>query len=230
MRGFDDPCGIARALGQIGERWALLVVRELLLGPKRFSDLRRGLPGISENVLSQRLRELEHANLVRRRRFAPSSTSAYELTGRGRELEPVLMELRRWGEYVPLGDAVSPALGIDALVLALTGRFTAGDATPRDAVVQLRFDDDHFLLVIKNGRLLAKRAEVDDADSTITTTAATLQSLVFDERTIADAERSGDLTITGDRDTVEHLLRCSRHSGEARPVPTTEQKSDQARR
>jgi DNA-binding HxlR family transcriptional regulator len=212
MRGYDDPCGIARALGLIGERWALLVVRELLLGPKRFSDLRRGLSGISENVLSQRLRELEHANLVRRRRFAPSSTSAYELTDRGRELEPVLMALRRWGEHAPLSDTTSPDLGVDALVLALTGRFTGNDATPRDAVVHLRLDDDHFRLTIKNRQLLAKRAEVDDADTTITTTTTTLQSLVFAERTVADAERAGDLTITGDRDTAEHLLHSSQHS------------------
>jgi alkyl sulfatase BDS1-like metallo-beta-lactamase superfamily hydrolase len=83
------------------------------------------------------------------------------------------------------------------------------DATPHDGVVQLRLDDDHFRLTIRNGRLLAKRAEVDDADTTITTTTTTLQSLVFAERTVADAERSGDLTITGDRDTAEHLLHSS---------------------
>jgi alkyl sulfatase BDS1-like metallo-beta-lactamase superfamily hydrolase len=150
---------------------------------------------------------LEQANLVRRRRFAPSSTSAYELTDRGRELEPVLTALRRWGEQAPLSDTTSPDLGVDALILALTGRFTVDDATPHDAVVQLRLDDDHFRLTIRNGRLLARRAEVDDAGTTITTTTTTLQSLVFAERTVADAERSGrHHHHPATADTAEHLL------------------------
>src|SRR5262245_48168316 len=88
-RSYDDSCLTAHALDLVGERWALLVVRELLLGPKRFTDLRHGLPGISPNVLSQRLDELEHAALVHRRRLdPPASVWVYELTGWGRELEP----------------------------------------------------------------------------------------------------------------------------------------------
>ncbi|AVT31299.1 hypothetical protein C6361_19470 [Plantactinospora sp. BC1] len=97
----------------------------------------------------------------------------------------MLMALRRWGEHAPLSDTTSPDLGIDALILALTDRFTVNDATPHDAVVHLRLDDDHFRLTIKNRQLLAKRAEVDDADTTTTTTTTTLQSLVFAERTVA---------------------------------------------
>lgn len=202
MRGYDDPCGIARALGVVGERWALLVVRELVLGPKRFSDLRRGLAGISENVLSQRLRELEQAELVRRRRFAPSSTSAYELTERGRGLEPVLAAMSRWGADLPLSDTRNPALGVDALVVTMMSRFTGG----RDAVVHLHMGDEHVRLTVRDGHLRARRAEVDDADTTVVTTAATLQSLVFAERTLTDAEQAGEITITGDRAAAEHLL------------------------
>ena len=97
-RTYGDRCGIARALDVVGERWALLVVRELLLGPKRFTDLRAGLPGLSPDVLSQRLRELEQAGLVRRRKLAPPAGSrVYELTERGLALEPILLELGRWG-------------------------------------------------------------------------------------------------------------------------------------
>src|ERR1700737_4169741 len=102
-RTYDDPCGVARALDRVGERWALLVVRELLFGPKRFTDLSQGLPGMSQNVLSQRLRELEDAAVVRRRRLGPpSSARVYELTQRGAELEPVLQALARWGSRNPL--------------------------------------------------------------------------------------------------------------------------------
>src|SRR3954469_21691822 len=93
-RTYDDPCGLARGLNLVGERWALLVVRELLFGPKRFSDLRRGLPQLSQNVLAQRLRELEQGGVLRRRRLEPpASTWAYELTARGRALEPALVAL-----------------------------------------------------------------------------------------------------------------------------------------
>src|SRR2546430_13547182 len=121
-RSYDDPCGVARALHVVGERWTLLVVRELLLGPKRFTDLSRGLPGMSQNVLSQRLRELEEAGIVRRIRLGPpASTSGYELTARGAELEPVLIALARWGSRVPLDRPGE--LTIDALILALKTTF-----------------------------------------------------------------------------------------------------------
>src|SRR5437764_3058381 len=95
-RSYADSCGIARALDLVGERWALLVVRELLLGPKRFTDLRVGLPHLGPDVLSQRLRELEQAGIVRRRTLAPPAASkVYELTPRGRALEPVILALGR---------------------------------------------------------------------------------------------------------------------------------------
>ena len=107
-RTYGDGCAIARALDVVGERWALLVVRELLLGPKRFTDLRRGLPNASPNVLSERLRELEHAGVVRRRKLAPPAGSrVYELTDWGLELEPLVLSLGRWGARSPAppGDA-----------------------------------------------------------------------------------------------------------------------------
>src|SRR4051794_11094815 len=95
---YDDPCGIARAMGAIGDRWAVLVVRELMFGPRRFAQLRGGLPGISPNVLSQRLRDLEAAGVLQRAVLDESAAvTAYELTDRGRALEPVLIELGRWG-------------------------------------------------------------------------------------------------------------------------------------
>src|SRR5512132_2738011 len=122
-RTYGDRCGIARALDVVGERWALLVVRELLLGPKRFTDLRAGLPGLSPDVLSQRLRELEQAGLVRRRKLAPPAGSrVYELTERGVALEPVVLALGRWGASSPFppGDA---GIGVDAFVIALRTLF-----------------------------------------------------------------------------------------------------------
>src|SRR5215208_6040304 len=99
-RTYGDRCGVARALDVLGERWALLVVRELLLGPKRFTDLHRGLGAVSQNVLSQRLRDLERAGVVRRRRLGPpAGAPVYDLTERGAALEPILVELGRWGRH-----------------------------------------------------------------------------------------------------------------------------------
>src|SRR5215208_3203358 len=99
-RTYGDACGIARALDVVGERWALLVIRELVLGPKRFTDLRNGLPNIGPDVLAQRLRELEHAGVLQRSKLPPPAAShVYQLTERGQALEPVVLELGRWGRH-----------------------------------------------------------------------------------------------------------------------------------
>src|SRR5438105_13875410 len=114
-RTYGDRCGIARALDLIGERWALLVVRELLLGPKRFTDLRAGLPHVGPDILAQRLRELEQTGVVRRGKLPPpASARVYELTDRGLSLEPVVLALGRWGSQAPL-PAERGELGVDAL-------------------------------------------------------------------------------------------------------------------
>ena len=130
-RRYDDPCGIARALDVIGDRWALLVVRELIFGPKRFVQLRSGLHGVSPNVLSQRLRDLENAGVVRQDVLdPPASVAVYQLTERGLALEPVLLELGRWGSQEPV--TTSSELSVSALLLALKTVFhpaTAVDAT-----------------------------------------------------------------------------------------------------
>ena len=105
-RTYGDRCGVARALDIVGERWALLVVRELLLGPKRFTDLRAGLPHVGPDVLAQRLRDLEQSGIVRRGTLPPPAGSRiYELTERGRELEPVVIALGRFGSVAPFPPA-----------------------------------------------------------------------------------------------------------------------------
>src|ERR1022692_3712680 len=122
-RNYGDPCGVARALDLVGERWALLVVRELVLGPKRFTDLRAGLPNLSPDVLAQRLRELERTEVVRRRKLPPPAGSrVYELTEWGRELQPVVLALGRWGSRAPFPPSEAP-LGVDAIMLALQTLF-----------------------------------------------------------------------------------------------------------
>src|SRR5919202_4202582 len=144
-RTYCDACAAAHALDLVGERWALLVVRELLLGPKRYTDLRAGLPNASPNVLSQRLGELEDAGIVRRRKLPPPAGSrVYELTDWGRELEETVMSLGRWGARspVPLSDA--PIASADSVILALRERFDPGAADGLRARYELRIGDDRF--------------------------------------------------------------------------------------
>src|SRR5918912_812673 len=127
-RTHDDGCGIAHASDLLGQRWALIVVRELLLGPKRFTDLRAGIPDISPNVLGQRLRELEESGIVRRRKLAPpAAVQVYELTEWGRELEPAVLALGRWASGSP-SFPQGAAMGPDSLVLAIKSGFRSDRA------------------------------------------------------------------------------------------------------
>src|SRR3712207_6795803 len=136
-RKYDDGCAAAHALDLVGERWALLVVRELLLGPKRFTDLRAGLPNASPNVLAQRLRELERTGVVRRRKLPPPAASrVYELTEWGMELEPVIISLGRWGARSPLRPR-DAAIGVDSIILALRTMFDPHAAEGIEASYEL---------------------------------------------------------------------------------------------
>src|SRR3954471_5329848 len=144
MRTYGDGCGIAHALDLVGERWALLVVRELLLGPKRFTDLKDGLPNASPNVLTQRLRELDEAGIVQRRKLPPPAGSwVYELTDWGRGLDPIVRSLGRWALRSPSFPHDAP-VGIDSVVLALATFFDAAAAGGLSAGYELRFAEQTF--------------------------------------------------------------------------------------
>jgi DNA-binding HxlR family transcriptional regulator len=206
-RTYQDPCGVARALGVVGERWALLVVRELLHGPKRFADLSRGLPGMSQNVLSQRLHDLEQTGVVRRRRLGPpASTSVYELTEMGHELRPVLLSLGRWGSRLPL--AASGELSVDALVLALQTTFDPEAAQGLAARCELRFGDDRFLAEIADGAFKIARGAAMRPDAVIEADPGTLRAVVLAGRRLEDAVASGDLRLQGDPTAAERFVAC----------------------
>ncbi|MFL6072335.1 MAG: winged helix-turn-helix transcriptional regulator [Mycobacteriales bacterium] len=205
MRSYGDPCGIARGLDLIGERWALLVVRELLLGPKRFTDLRAGLPAASPNVLSQRLRELEDSGVVGRRRLdPPAATWVYELTGWGRELEPVLLHLGRWGSQV---EATATAeMSADALMIALKTAFDPAAAGDLRARYGIRLGDAAYRVAVDGGRLDIVRGSADRPDAAVETDVTTLRGLAFRRRTLDEAEHAGTVTVGGDRRAVVRLL------------------------
>jgi DNA-binding HxlR family transcriptional regulator/putative sterol carrier protein len=208
MRTYGDGCSIARALDLVGERWALLVVRELLLGPKRYTDLRRGLPNASPNVLSERLRELERAGVVRRRKLPPPAGSrVYELTDWGLELEQTVISLGRWAARSPTPPGDAPVLSADSIILALRGLFDSGAAHGLRASYELRFGEDRFRIQVRDDAIEAVRGGADQADATIDVDPDTLDAVLWGGRSLTDAQRSGKMTIEGDKAAVERFVR-----------------------
>jgi DNA-binding HxlR family transcriptional regulator len=206
MRTYDDACAAAHALDLIGERWALLVVRELLLGPKRFTDLRAGLPGASPNVLAQRLRELERAGVVQRRKLPPPAASrVYELTDWGEELEPVITQLGRWGARSPFRPH-DAGLSVDSLILSFRTMFDPRAVDGLRASYELRLGEDRFCVVVDDGRFEVVRGAADRPEAVIETSSATLAALVYEDRDLAEALHSGDVKIEGDESAVESFL------------------------
>ncbi len=145
-RRYDDACGTAHGLELIGERWALLIVRELMLGPRRFGDLRASLPGLSANVLTQRLEQLEAAGVaVRRRLPPPASVQVYDLTDWGREAEPVISELGRWAARSPAHDPTLPLSPV-SMMLSLRTMFDAARAGAARTALGFRFGAEGFVV------------------------------------------------------------------------------------
>jgi DNA-binding HxlR family transcriptional regulator len=199
-RSYGDACGIARALDVVGERWALMVVRELLLGPKRFTDIRSGLPHVSPDVLAQRLRDLEQAGLVNHRRLPPPYASqVYELTDSGRALEPALIALGRWGGVYAPAPSDDMCMSLDAYIVSLRTLFDplrAGDFAAR---VELRLGDERFRIVIDAGHVEAGRGELPDAEAVIEADPTTLLDVLHGHRPLADALAAGAMRFSGDK-------------------------------
>jgi DNA-binding HxlR family transcriptional regulator len=208
MRSYGDGCAVAHSLDVVGERWALLVVRELLLGPKRYTDLRRGLPNASPNVLSQRLDELERAGVIHRRKLPPpASARVYELTNWGRELEGIVVALGHWGARSPSGLPTDLPVGADSMIIALRSRFDPTDAHGLRARYELRLGEDRFRIEIADNKLDITRGDADHPDATIDTDPNTLAAVLWAGQAPADAQRSGTMAIEGDKSAVDRLIR-----------------------
>lgn len=209
-RRYDDACGTAHGLELIGERWALLVIRELLLGPKRFSDLKRDLPGISANVLTQRLEHLEGAGVLRRRKLPPpAAVQVYELTEWGYEAEPIVIELGRWAARSPGHDPSLP-LSPTSLMMSFRTMFDGTRADGWRGRIGFRFREESFLVEIDDGRIRNGRGEVDGADAVIAGSVEPVAAVVYGEQPLADLERAGALAVTGDRRAAERFTTLFR--------------------
>ena len=194
-RSYDDACGTAHALELIGERWALLVLRELMLGPRRFSGLRADLPGISANVLTQRLADLEARGLVRRRKLPPpASVQVYEATEWGLEAEPIVQALGRWAARSPQHDPTLPISGV-SILLSFRTMIDRAAASGIDKRIGFRFGDHGYTAHLHDGQIDVVRAEPIGCDVVFTAEPAALAAVVYGGAPLESIEVEGDRAL-----------------------------------
>ncbi|MFT0862310.1 winged helix-turn-helix transcriptional regulator [Ancylobacter sp. G4_0304] len=205
-RYYEDACAAAHALDLFGERWALLVMRELMLGPKRFSDLRADLPGISANVLTQRLESLEAAGvLVHRKLPPPVSAQVYELTEWGYESEPIFQAMGRWAARSPTHD---PTLPFGPVSLMMSMRTMISPALAGDLAVNAEFrtGKETFRVRLAEGDLTTERGTVEHPDFVFAGEARMIAAAIYGGKKLADLEAAGVLKLEGDREKAARFI------------------------
>jgi DNA-binding HxlR family transcriptional regulator len=210
-RRYGDGCAIATALDYVGERWALLIVRELLLGPKRFTDLQDGLPNAGPKILAQRLRELEGAGVVRRRTLPPPAAShVYELTEWGTELEAVVVTLGNWGAGAP--ERSADPVSADSAMIRLRTLFRPQAKRPWTATYELRVGRYQFTTRVVDGQLteMSRSEPRDRPDAVIDSDPDTLSQVLDGRQTLAEAIDAARITVTGDEKAVRRLFDAAR--------------------
>lgn len=209
-RSYGQYCGFARALELVGERWALLIVRDLLVGPKRFSEIQRGLPGIPTNILTARLNELEDSGLVRRRLLErPAKGVVYELTDDGRALEEPVVALGRWGAQY-LGDPrPDETVTEDSIAMALRTTFRPEAARKTKVTYLLRLGPIEVNARVRDGNVVVGRGPIEKPDLVIETGPA-MRLLMAHEVTPAEAIRKRLVKITGDPKLLQRFVEMFR--------------------
>lgn len=205
-RSYGDACTIARSLDVVGERWALLVVRELLLGPQRFSDLRQALRNASSNLVADRLRELEARGVIHRRRLpAPAGSWVYELTEWGRGLEPILLALGEWGAQIPLPPAPTTLSTTSALLFLRAAARVDPDAPASTCRLELG-DGRVWTAGAEAGRLQLQPGEPDSPDASLRADPRTFNALLEAPGKLDAALADGSAIAEGDRSVLRRLL------------------------
>jgi DNA-binding HxlR family transcriptional regulator len=194
-RRFDDACGLAHAMELLGERWAMLVLRELAYGPRRFSELKSDLSGISANVLTQRLTELEARGLVRKLKLPPpASVQVYEATPWGLEATPVIASLGRWAARSPLHD---PTLQMShvSVMMSLQTLISAERAEGLDARIAFRFGEVNYVATVRDGRLEVERRDCDDCAVTFTGAPSAVAGVIHGGAPFETIRVEGDMAL-----------------------------------
>ncbi len=198
-RRYHDACGAAHGLDLIGERWALLVIRELMMGPRRFSDLRKDLCGLSANVLTQRLEGLEASGIVQRRKLPPpASVQVYELTDWGYEIKPVFMVLGRWAARSPLHDPTLPISAV-SVMQSFETMFDPGRAGYASMTLGFVLDEDRMVVSVAGGQITTRRGEAEEAAVVVRAAPPVVAAAVYGKVPLAALEGEGAMSIEGDR-------------------------------
>ncbi|WP_404418879.1 winged helix-turn-helix transcriptional regulator [Brevundimonas vesicularis] len=204
-RKYHDACGAAHGLDLIGERWALLVIRELMMGPRRFGDMRKDLHGISANVLTQRLEGLEASGIVTRRKLPPpASVQVYELTPWGYEIKPVFMLLGGWAARSPRYDPTLPLSAV-SIMMSFETMFDAARAGDAAMTVGFVFGDEPFVVQIEKGTITTRRGATDAADVVLTAQPPLVAACVYGKVPPVAFEADGLMTMTGDRTVFDRF-------------------------
>lgn len=206
MRSYAQYCSLAKALDVVGARWNLLIVRELILrGPLRYTDLLAGLPGIATNLLSERLRDLEEAGVVTREEAPPPiATTVFELTERGRQLDPVVRALGEWGMPLMVEPAADDEFRSDWLSFPVSV-FFAREAPPGPPVaIELRTGDHPMTIETVDGTVRTRAGAADDPDLVLTGSPQPILGFLSGYLGAADARKRG-LQAEGDLSVVDRL-------------------------
>jgi DNA-binding HxlR family transcriptional regulator/putative sterol carrier protein len=210
-RNYGQFCGLARALDLVGERWALLIVRDLLVAPRRFTELQESLHGIPTNVLTSRLRELEDAGVVRRRAQAPPARGVvYELTDYGLELEDPLLRLGYWGAKALGEPKQDEIISMDSLALALRGAFRPEKARGPKRLYELRVDGKSLRVAVKRGAASIPASSPGEPDLVLETDPGVLSELLAGGRDVEEATSSGRVRLDGDPADARRLFEMFR--------------------
>lgn len=194
-RRYDDACGLAHALELVGERWAMLVLRELAYGPRRFSELRADLQGISANVLTQRLTELEARGLVRKVKLPPpASVQVYQATDWGLEAVPVIASLGRWAARSPAHDPHQPMSHV-SLIMSLQTLLSPALADGVRARIGFRLGEANYVTTLHDGRLDVERCEVSDCDVVFAGTASEVAAVIHGGAPFETIRVEGDMEL-----------------------------------
>lgn len=205
-RWYDDACGTALALEFLGERWSLLIMRELMFGARRFGEIKANLSGISANVLTQRLEGLERAGILAKRKLpSHASVQVYELTQWGAMTEPIFQEMGRWATRSRRHD---PTLFLSptSAMLSLRTMIDPEKARGERMTLAFRFPTDAFVGELVDGTLEIHRGETDSADIAFVTDTTTFVATIYGKRPFADSEAAGLLRLEGDRDAAARFV------------------------
>lgn len=201
-RWYDDACGTALAMELVGERWSLLIARELMFGPRRFGDLKASLNGISANVLTQRLQGLEQAGILARRKLPqPANVQVYELTPWGYESERAMQELGRWAVRSPAHDPTLP-LSAASLMMSMRTMYAGG----MTGTVGFRLNAEDFVAALDPQHIVIRRGDPSEAEIIFQGCPHAVAAVIYGGRPLPEAEADGSLRITGDRKVAEDFI------------------------